>query len=220
MEFLSFLQQAFHWFILLLFYSSVLSVGLLLKILMTFSSFHHAPTFARHICVILTGCVQSSTAQKATIISRGFKQFWSCTIKETQPVHYSSPNRTAEPPRPEEPPRRPETFKELFLKSRLAPDRCSRVTCVMLRPSFPNNGGCVGRRVWREAGTDGEGEEQRSERSSRELPHPHLHPSRNWPPSSSAECNWPWCEGAEGGGSVHDAFFCLIFYISFHQVAQ
>lgn len=80
------------------------------------------------------------------------------------------PTTAAEPPRPEEPSRRPETFGELFLKSRLAPDRCSRVTCVMQRPSFPNNGGCVGRRVWREAGTDGEGEEWGSERSSRQLP--------------------------------------------------
>lgn len=110
-----------------------------------------------------------------------------------------------QPPRPEEPSQRPETFGELFLKSRLAPDRCSRVTCVMQRPSFPNNGGCVGRRVWREAGTDGEGEVRGSGRSDRQLPHPqlHPHPSRNWPPSSSAEHDWPQRGGAEGGGSVH-----------------
>lgn len=123
------------------------------------------------------------------------------------------PTTAAEPPRPEEPSRRPETFGELFLKSRLAPDRCSRVTCVMQRPSFPNNGGCVGRRVWREAGTDGEGEERGSERSSRQLPPapPNPHPSRNWPPSSSAERDWPQRGGAEGGGSVHDALFLSNF---------
>lgn len=83
-----------------------------------------------------------------------------------------------ESPRPKKPSKRPETLGELFLKNRLAPDRCSRVTCVMQRPSFPNNGGCVGRRIWREAGTDAEGVGglRGSERSSRQLPHPQLHP--------------------------------------------
>lgn len=124
-----------------------------------------------------SGCVRSPRAQRATIISGAFKQVLSRTVKEPVPVRRSCPNTAAEPSRPEEPSRRPETLGELFLKSRLAPDRCSRVTCVMQRPSFPNNGGCVGRRVWREAGTGGEGEERGSERSSRQLPPPHPTPT-------------------------------------------
>lgn len=124
-----------------------------------------------------SGCVRSSRGQRTTIISGGFKQVLSRTVKETEPIDHC-PTTAAEPARPEEPSRRPETFGELFLKSRLAPDRCSRVTCVMQRPSFPNNGGCVGRRVWREAGTDGEGEERGSERSSRQLPTPPPRPTQ------------------------------------------